>query len=137
MAKSFGDESTTEKEVSEALLDETADSSGGLPEIVRRALSLGFSGFFLTEEVVRKALGDTLPKDWSDFATEQTERMQAEFLDRLSHEIGRALESVDLAAVLTQLLEGRTLEMKAEVRLTPSSDGRRRPSVRFDSSGKD
>jgi hypothetical protein len=86
---------------------------------MRRALSVGFSGFFLTESAVRRALGDTLPRDWVDFAVEQSERTRAEFLERLSHELARSLERVDLGSALTQLMEGRTLEIKAQIRLGP------------------
>ena len=88
-----------------------------LPELARRALSLGLSGFFLTEETIRKALGDTLPRDWTDFAVEQSERTRREFLERLSFEIAQSLEKVDVASVLRELLEGRTLEVRAEIRL--------------------
>ena len=107
--------------------DATKTASGGplnaIPELMRRALSLGFSGFFMGEEAFRRALGDTLPKDWSDFAVAQSERTRQEFLERLSFEIGRALENVDLAAALTSLLEGRTLEVKAEIRLGERESG--------------
>ncbi len=88
-----------------------------LPEIARRALSIGWSGFFLTEETIRKALGDSLPKDWLDFGIEQSERTRKEFLERLSFEIAQTLEKVDIAATLRELLEGRTLEVRAEIRL--------------------
>ena len=96
---------------------------GAIPELMRRVLGLGFSGFFMTEEAFRKALGDTLPRDWADFAVDQSERTRKEFLERLSFEIGRALENVDLAAALTSLLEGRTLEVKAEIRLGEREPG--------------
>ncbi len=96
---------------------------GAIPELVRRALTMGLSGFFFTEATIRKALGDALPKDWIDFAVDQSDRTRAEFLERLSYEIGRALENVDVAAVLRELLEGRTLEVKAEIRLG-ERDGR-------------
>ena len=88
-----------------------------LPEIARRALSIGLSGVFLTEETIRKALGDSLPKDWMDFAVEQSDRTRKEFLERLSFEIAQTLEKVDLATALRELLEGRTLEVRAEIRL--------------------
>jgi hypothetical protein len=80
-------------------------------------IGLGLSGFFLTEETIRKAVGDTLPRDWADFAVEQSERTRKEFLERLSFELAQSIEKVDLAAVLHELLEGRTLEVKAEIRL--------------------
>jgi len=96
---------------------EPAGRLPALPEIARRALSIGLSGLFLTEETVRKALGDSLPKDWLDFAVEQSERTRKEFLERLSFEIAQTLEKVDLATALRELLEGRTLEVRAEIRL--------------------
>jgi hypothetical protein len=88
-----------------------------IPEIARRALSIGLSGFFFTEETIRKALGDTLPKDWQDFAVEQSERTRKEFLERLTFEIAQTLEKVDFATALRELLEGRTLEVRAQIRL--------------------
>ncbi len=94
-----------------------------LPEFARRVIGLGMSGFFLTEETIRKALGDTVPKDWADFAADQSERTRKEFLERLSFELAQSIEKVDLAQVLVELMEGRTLEVKAEIRLggnTPS-----------------
>lgn len=89
----------------------------GLSELARRAVALGLSGFFFTEETIRKALGDTLPKDWSDFAIDQSERTRKEFLERLSFELAQTLERIDVAAVLNELLEGRTVEVRAEIKL--------------------
>ena len=61
------------------------DAAGGrIPELLRRGLSLGFSGLFMTEEAVRRAFGDTVPRDWIDFATEQSTRTRSEFIERLS-----------------------------------------------------
>lgn len=96
---------------------------GALPELMRKALALSLSGFFVTEEAVRKALAGTLPQEWIDFAVEQSNRTRAEFVERLSLEVVRTLENADLAAVLAQLLEGRALEVKAEIRLQPQAEG--------------
>ena len=112
--------------------DEAADTSGrltALPDLVRKAFTLGFSGFFLTEEAIRKALGDTIPKDWTDFAVDQSERARREFLERLSFEIAQSLDKVDVAAVLQELLQGRTLEIRAEIRLGEKEQGQGRHSV--------
>jgi hypothetical protein len=112
--------------------DEAADTSGrltALPDLVRKAFTLGLSGFFLTEEALRKALGDTIPKDWTDFAVDQSERARREFLERLSFEIAQSLDKVDVAAVLQELLQGRTLEIRAEIRLGPKEPGPGRHSV--------
>lgn len=94
------------------------DGPGGrLPELLRRGLTLGFSGLFMTEEAVRRAFGDTVPRDWIDFASEQSARTRSEFLERLSGEIARSLETIDLVEILDGLLAGRTLEVRAEIRL--------------------
>ena len=103
-----------------------------IPDFVRKAIAAGFSGFFFTEETIRKALGDTLPKDWADFAADQSNRARAEFLERLSYEIGRALENVDYAAVLAQLLQGRTLEVSATVRLRDDAKRDQTPRLRVE-----
>ena len=114
MARELGNEKELDEEAVDA---ESAEGGGLFPDMARRAIAFGLSGFFLTEETIRKALGETLPRDWMDFATEQSERTRREFLERLSFEIAQSLEKVDLAAIMRELLEGRTLEVRAEFRL--------------------
>lgn len=94
-----------------------------LPDILRRVMALGFSGFFMTEGALRKALGETLPKDWLDFAVDQSERTRDEFLERLAAEIARSVETIDLAELAERLLDGHTIEVKAEVRLRSDRKG--------------
>src|SRR5215475_5232199 len=135
MAHDRGNEKKRGRRPHAAGRDEEADTAGrlgGLPELVRRALAFGLSGFFLTEEAIRKAVGDTIPRDWTDFAVEQSERARREFLERLSYEIGQSLEKIDLAAVLRQLLDGRTLEIRTEIRLGDRHEDRK--STRLNSS---
>jgi hypothetical protein len=71
----------------------------------------------MTEEAVRKALGDTVPKDWMDFAVDQSERTRAEFIERLAGEIARSLETIDIAELVDRVVEGRTIEVKAQFRV--------------------
>ena len=116
-------------------LDADAAAAGslyGIPDLMRRAISLGLSGFFFTEEAIRKALGDALPKDLQDFAIEQSNRTRADFLERLSYELGRSLENIDVAAVLAQLLKGKTLEVSARIRLRDDGDTRGAPRFRVE-----
>ena len=133
MAPPRGKESA-ESEGREERADSASNGSGALgalPELMRKALALSLSGFFVTEEAVRKALAGTLPQEWIDFAVEQSSRTRAEFVERLSLEVARTLENADLAAVLAQLLEGRTLEVKAEIRLQPQAEGAEKLRVAF------
>ena len=119
---------------SEAISPEDEESLGAISELMRRAVALGLSSFFTTEGAVRKALEDTVPKDWTDFISEASDRTRSEFLERLSYQIGRVLEGIDLAELLERLLEGRRLEIKAEFRLT-DEQGTRKTTVRFEKAG--
>lgn len=103
--------------------------SGGIPDLVRRALSAGFSGIFMTGEALREALGDSVPREWADFAADQSARTRSEFIERMSVEMGRAIEKTDWAVVLAALLEGRTIEVTAQIRLGQKDTGSA-PSVR-------
>jgi hypothetical protein len=96
-----------------------SDAGGFLPEALRRVLTVGFTGFFLTEEALRKALGDSVPRDVIEFLLDQSQRMRSEFLDRLSREFGRVLDRVDPVELARRLLEGRTVEVSARFRLVP------------------
>jgi hypothetical protein len=95
------------------------DAGGFFPDLLRRGLTLGFTGLFLTEEALRKALGDSVPRDVLEFMLDQSQRMRVEFLDRISKEFGRVLERVDPVEVARRLLDGRTVEVSARFRLVP------------------
>lgn len=108
-------EGTTEEEV-----EHLPNGGGGFfPELLRRGLTLGFTGVFMTEEAVRRALGDSVPRDLIEFVVAQSDRTRAELLDRLSREFGRVLSTLDPAEVARRLLEGRTIEVEARFRLVP------------------
>lgn len=100
-----------------------ARSSEAVTDMVRRMMAVGLSGFFTTEEALRKALGDTLPKDWIDFAAQQSERTRRDMTEVIARELGRVLDRVDLAEVLAQILEGHAVEVTARIRLMPRDDG--------------
>jgi hypothetical protein len=95
------------------------DPAGAVPDLLRRMLGLGFSGLFMTEQVLRKALGDSVPKEWVDFAIEQSERTRRELVERVGVEIGRVAEGIDLRELAEGLLRGHVLEVSARVRFVP------------------
>ena len=92
------------------------DSSGFLPDLLKRGMSLGLTGFFMTEEALRRALGETAPREMIEFVVAQSEKTRAEFLDRVSREFGKALSAMDPVEVVKRMLEGRTIEISATIR---------------------
>ena len=99
--------------------EDLAESPGPVPELFRKMMGLGLSGFFTTEAAIRAAVGDKVPREWIEFLNEQSERTREEFTKRLAEEFARALEEIDLLDFADQLLEDRTIEVKAEFRLGP------------------
>jgi hypothetical protein len=98
-----------------------------LPDLLRKMMALGLSGFFTTEAAIRGALGETVPREWIDFLSEQSGRTREELAKRLAAEFGRVLEDVDLVELAEELLADRTIEVKAEIRLgrrTPGPEGK-------------
>jgi hypothetical protein len=85
-------------------------------EAIRRALSLGLGGFFLTEEAVRRAFSESVPQEWVDYLNRQSDEMRGELADRLVREFGAWLRTVDLADLLRGILE--EYEFSAQVELS-------------------
>lgn len=92
------------------------EGTGFLPELLRRGMSLGLTGFFMTEEALRRALGETAPREMIEFVVAQSEKTRAEFLDRVSREFGKALAAMDPVELARRMLEGRTIEISATIR---------------------
>lgn len=93
-----------------------------VPDLVRKALELGFTGLFTTEQTIRRALGDTVPQDWVDFMSSQSERTRADLTDAVVKEVGRSLDNLDLAETLDQFLSGRTIELTTRIRVLPRAE---------------
>jgi hypothetical protein len=108
----------------DAAQSNTAQSeSGRVPDLLRRALGVGVAGFFSGEEFLRKALGDTVPREWVDFAAAQSDRTRREFAERVAAEIGKKLDSLDLQQLAERLLQGHTVEVSARIRFLPREEG--------------
>lgn len=117
------DDRNENDEESEDQVRRRLEMGGVVPELARRIVSAGLQSFFTTEEVLRKAVGDSLPQDWINFANDQSTRTQTEFMDRLVREIGRVLDDTDLAELIQQLLQERSVEIHASIRLAPLAEG--------------
>lgn len=102
-----------------------------IPDILRRAVTLGLSGFFMTNDALRRAVGDAVPRDWIDFATDTSERTRAEFIERLASEIARVIEGIDLVELTQRVLDGRKIEVKAQIQLLPRERGEEASAFQF------
>ena len=98
---------------------DSSEETGPVGDMIRRLAAMGLSSFFTTETALRKAFGDTVPKDWVDFANDQSERGRQEFFDRMASELRKAIDQVDIVEVMESLLTDRTIEIKTKIRIHP------------------
>jgi hypothetical protein len=101
------------------------DAASIVPDLLRRALGIGFSGLFTTEELLRKAFGDTVPREWVEFAAAQTDRARRELTERAAAEIQKKLDTVDLEQLVERLLRSHAIELEASIRFVPHEGGGR------------
>ena len=86
------------------------------PDLLRRTLTLGFTGLFLTEEAVRKVLGPSVPREWVQYVLTQSERTRSELVERMSREFGGVMSALDPVEVLRRLFDGQSVEVSAKIR---------------------
>jgi hypothetical protein len=96
-----------------------SEPTGIVPDLLRRAVGLGFSGLFTTEELLRKAFGDNVPRDWAEFLAAQTERARGELIDRVAQELRKSLDRIDVPQLLARMLETHDVEIDARIRFAP------------------
>ena len=84
-------------------------------DVVRRAASAGFSSFFTTEEALRQAFNDSVPREWVDFAARQGEDVRAQLVETLSSQFCKWLREIDVAEVLGEVLRRQDISVRLEV----------------------
>ncbi len=102
--------------MSDSSIRKTLDSF--LPELVKRGLFLGAGMLFMTEEGVRKALGEVnLPREAVGYVVKQSEKSKKEFFTIFQRELNRFLSRVDVSRLSKEVLDGISVEINAKVTL--------------------
>jgi len=86
-----------------------------LHEAIRRTAAVGFSSFFATEDAVRRAFSDAVPRDWVDYASRQSTELRSEMIERMSAEFGAWLRTIDMAQIMSKLLADNDFELKISI----------------------
>jgi hypothetical protein len=95
---------------------------GLFQELLRRAATIGFGGFFLTEEAIRKALADAVPPDWVQFVVRQSQDMRGEMIDRLAKEFGSWMRKTDPRTLARSLLDDYHFSIQIDFSVKPKGD---------------
>ncbi len=91
-------------------------------EGLRRAASLGFSSFFLTEEALRRAFNDSVPREWVDYVARQGEEVRAELFEALSMQFQKWLREIDVVEVLSEVARRHDISVRLEISAAPKQD---------------
>ena len=91
-------------------------------EAIRRAASAGLTSLFLTEEALRRAFNDAVPREWVDFASRQGDEVRGELREVLSREIQRWLASLDPVEILNEILTKSDVRVTLELSAKPSDE---------------
>jgi isopentenyl diphosphate isomerase/L-lactate dehydrogenase-like FMN-dependent dehydrogenase len=102
--------------MSDSSLRKAVDSF--VPEMVKRALFLGAGMLFMTEEGVRKIVGEiNLPREAVSYLIKQSDKSKKEFFSIFQRELNRFLSRVDVTRLSKEVLDGISVEVNAKVTL--------------------
>ena len=106
----------------------TGERSGPLESLfregLRRAASLGFSSFFLTEEALRRAFNDSVPREWIEYVARQGEDVRAELFRALSQQFQKWLSEIDVVEVLSEVARRHDISVRLEISAARGSRSR-------------
>jgi len=98
--------------------DEKSDKKlpGGMTDLARRILLTGLGAIFMTEEGIRKSLGDMkVPKDAMSFLIDTMRKQKDEALGLIATELSRFFSKVRVHEELQKALAGLQLHLDAKL----------------------
>ena len=120
-AERAGDVETPEDGAAVSGVERGGPLETAFAELVRRAASLGFQSFFLTEKALRGAFSERVPDDWVEYASKQGDELRAELIERVTREFGEWLRTLDVAALLRDVLRESDVSVRLELSARPGS----------------
>ena len=96
---------------------------GAVPDIVKRTLSVGVSGFLLSEDGIKGLVSDLkLPKDVVTFLLAQSEKTRQEIARIFAEEVRKYLENNDVAEITRDFVEDMNVEISTSIKITYEDD---------------
>ncbi|MFO1463653.1 MAG: hypothetical protein U1F66_07720 [bacterium] len=90
--------------------------TGSMTEVARRILLTGLGAIFMTEEGIRKALGDMkLPKDAVGYVLDTVLKQKDELLSLVAAELGKFFSKVKVHEEVQKALSGLQLHLDAKL----------------------
>ena len=113
--------------------EQGTEGAKGLQDALRKVILTGMGALFLTEEGARRLAREwKLPKELVGYLGQQASGAKEEVLRIFSDEVRRFFESEAVRREVTRALSSMVVEVKAEIRVRPTEDGKLEPEVKAD-----
>ncbi len=100
--------------------DDREPPGGVLPELTKRILSAGVGAYFLTEDAVRRAVGEAkLPSDVADRLVTGAKRRKDDMLGFVKRELAGVIQNIDVQGEVRRFLSAHKVKISAEIEFIP------------------
>jgi hypothetical protein len=94
-----------------------------IPDVVKKAIVLGVSGEFFSEDTIRKMLSEIqLPSDLVQFIIQQTSKSKNELIRIIAEEIRNVIVQAQIGEQIKKFIKGFKINIKLEVSFDPRDD---------------
>jgi len=94
-----------------------------IPDVLKKAIVLGVSGEFFSEDTIRKMLSEIqLPQDLIQFIIQQTSKSKNELIRIIAEEIRNVIVQAQLGEQVKKFIKGFKINIKLEVSFDPRDD---------------
>ncbi|HKY64131.1 MAG TPA: hypothetical protein VJR29_12005 [bacterium] len=96
--------------------EEKSGKKGGLPEVAKRILLTGLGAIFMTEEGIRKSLGEMkMPKEAMGYVLDTVLKQKDELLTLVGGELSKFLSKIKVHEEVQKALSGLQLHLDAKL----------------------
>jgi hypothetical protein len=94
-----------------------------IPDVLKKALVLGVSGEFFSEETIRKMLSEIqMPSDLVQYIIQQTSKSKNELIRIIAEEIRNVIVQAQIGEQIKKFIKGFKINIKLEVSFDPRED---------------
>lgn len=99
----------------------SARLEGLVPDVMKRTFYTGLGALFLTEDGIRRQLGELkVPKDLTSYVVSQSTRSKEELFDAIAREVAKIFQDTTPEEAIRNALTG--MRMKIEVEFEPAEE---------------
>lgn len=116
--------------------EDSSDKNGKMGDTLKKIFATGVSAAFMTEESIRKLVGDLhLPKESLILLLQGAARSKEELMNRVSREVISIISKIDFVKEASRFVEEHKFRIVAEVEVLPKTGATRAGAAAPEDSG--